>query len=157
MCGLENEEKLQIMRVIWLPIIWKFACSQQICSKHKIGQDKPCWMTTAVSLFQSKTAWKPFFVFCFEEFNKIRWCISCCALAQLAEATKSTDILNMWPANKWIIWPWREIGFCRGDWRCCCSAVTQNVCLVLPKNSPSNDSGQGRFVSARLQGLLNCS
>lgn len=38
-----------------------------------------------------------------------------------------------------------------------CAAVTQNVHIVLPKNSLNSKCGQGHIVSVALQGLLICS
>lgn len=60
-----------------------------------------------------------------------------CVLFQAALATKSTVILNMWPENRWVLWPSKQINQpvmnCKFG-----SASTRHVRNVLPKIVPQS-------------------
>lgn len=60
-----------------------------------------------------------------------------CALFQAALATKSTIILNMWPENRWLLWPSKQIN--QPVMNCTFgSALTHHVRDVLPKIVPQS-------------------
>lgn len=104
--------------------------------------------------------WKPSrYVSCFKGFDKNcdDACLAGhgCALFQAALAIKSTVILNMWPENKWVLWPSKQINPIVMN---CIfgSGSTRYVRSVLPEIVPNMTCGQGHFVSPILQSLLNC-